>query len=42
MIERKIEDVFGEEQLGLRRRKGNRSTAGMLRIISDRTLDTGE
>jgi hypothetical protein len=42
MIERKNKDVFGEEQLGLRRRKGNRNTAVMLRIISDRTLDTEE
>jgi len=33
MIERKIKDDFGEEQFGLRRGKGNRSTVGMLRII---------
>jgi len=42
MIEGKIEDVFGAEQFGLRRGKENKNTFGMLRIISERTLDTGD
>jgi hypothetical protein len=35
MIERKIEDVLGEDQFGFRRGKGT----GMLRIISEQTLE---
>jgi len=38
--ERKIEVVFGEDQFGFRRRKGTKDAVGMLRIISDRTLET--
>jgi hypothetical protein len=38
-IERKIEDVLGEDPFGFRRSKGNRDTIGMLRIISERTLE---
>jgi hypothetical protein len=38
-IERKIEDVLGENQFGFRRAKGTRDGIGMLRIISERTLD---
>jgi hypothetical protein len=34
-IERKIEDVLGEYQFGLRREKGTRDAVGMLRIISE-------
>ena len=34
-VERKIEDVFGEDQFGFRRRKGTRDAIGMLRIISE-------
>jgi len=38
-IERKIEDVLGEDQFGFRREKGTRNAIGMLRIISERTLE---
>jgi hypothetical protein len=38
-IERKTEDVLGEDQFGFRRGKGSRDVTGMLRIISQRTLD---
>ena len=38
-IERKIEDVLGEDPFGFRRGKGTRDAAGMLRIISERTLE---
>jgi hypothetical protein len=37
-IEKKIEDVFGENQFGFRRRKGIMDATGMLRIISEQTL----
>jgi hypothetical protein len=33
-IERKIEDVLGEDQIVFRRGKGTRDAIGMLRIIS--------
>jgi hypothetical protein len=33
-IEKKIEDVLGEDQFGFRRGKGTRDAVGMLRIIS--------
>jgi hypothetical protein len=36
-IERKIEDVLGENQFGFIRGKGTRYAVGMLRIISERT-----
>jgi hypothetical protein len=39
-IEKKIEDVLGEDQFGFRRGKGTRDVIGMLRIISERTLET--
>jgi hypothetical protein len=32
-IERKTEDVLGDDQFGLRRGKGSRDAIGMLRII---------
>jgi hypothetical protein len=35
--EKKIEDVLGEDQFGFR--KGTRDVIGLLRIISERTLD---
>jgi len=35
-IEKKIEDVLGEDQFGFRRGKGTRDAIGMLRIISER------
>jgi hypothetical protein len=34
-IEKKIEDVLGEDQFGFRRGKGTRDAVGMLRIISE-------
>ena len=37
-IEKKIEDVLGEDQFGFRKGKGTRDAIGMLRIISQRTL----
>jgi hypothetical protein len=37
--EKKIEDVLGEDQFGFRKGKGTRDAVGMLRIISERTLD---
>jgi hypothetical protein len=41
-IEKKIEDVLGEDQFGFRRRKGTRDAIGMLRIISEQTLEIDE
>jgi len=41
-IERKIEDVFGEHEFGFRRGKGTRVAIGMLKIISERTLEIDE
>jgi hypothetical protein len=38
-MEKKIEDVLGEEQFGFRRGKGTRDATGMLRVISERTLE---
>ena len=38
-IERKIENVLGEDQFGSRRGKGTRDAIGMLRIIAERTLE---
>jgi hypothetical protein len=40
--EKKIEEVLGEDQFGFRKGKGTRDAIGMLRIISERTLDIGE
>jgi hypothetical protein len=34
-IERKTEDVLGEDQFGFRRGKGTRDAIGMMRIISE-------
>jgi len=34
-IEKKIEEVLGEDQFGFRRGKGTRDAIGMLRIISE-------
>ena len=39
IIWRRIEGVLGEVQFGFRKRKGSRFAIGMLRIISERTLD---
>jgi hypothetical protein len=41
-IEKKIEDILGEDQFGFRRGKGTRDAIGMLRIISERTLEIDE
>jgi hypothetical protein len=41
-IEKKIEDVLGEDQFGFRRGKGTRHAIGMLRIMSERTLEIDE
>jgi hypothetical protein len=41
-IKRKTEDALGDDQFGFRRGKGTRDTNGMLRIISERTLDIDE
>ena len=41
-IEKKIEDVLGEDQFGFRRGKGTRDAVGMMRIISERTLEIDE
>jgi len=41
-IERKIEDVLGEDQFGFRRGKGTRDAIGMLRIIAEWTLKIDE
>ena len=41
-IEKKIKDVLGEDQFGFRRGKGTRDAIGMLRIISERTLEIDE
>jgi len=41
-IEKKIQDVLGEDQFGFRRGEGTRNAIGMLRIISERTLEIDE
>ena len=41
-IEKKIEDVLGEDQFGFRRGKRTTDAVGMLRIISERTLEIDE
>ena len=41
-IEKKIKDILGEDQFGFRRRRGTRDAIGMLRIISERTLEIDE
>jgi hypothetical protein len=41
-IAKKIEDALGGDQFGFRRGKGTREAIGMLRIISESTLDIGE
>jgi len=41
-IERKIEDVLGEDQFGFRRGKGTRDAIWMMRIISERNLEIDE
>jgi len=41
-IDRKIEDVLGVDQFGIRRGKGTRNAIGMMRIIAERTLEIDE
>jgi len=41
-IDEKIENVLGEDQFGFVRGKGTRAAIVMLRIISERTLETDE
>ena len=41
-IEKKFEDVLGEEKFGFRRGKGTRDAIGVLRIISEQTLEIDE
>jgi hypothetical protein len=41
-IEKKIEDVLGEDQFGFRRGKETRDAIGMMRIIAERTLELDE
>ena len=41
-IEKKIEDVFGEDQFGFRRGKGTRDAIRMMRIIAEQTLEIDE
>ena len=38
-VEKKIEDILGEDQFEFRKGKGNRNAIGILRIISERSLD---
>jgi len=40
--ERKIEAVLGEDKFGFRRGKGTRDALGIMRIITERTLETDE
>ena len=41
-MKKKTEDVLGEDQFGFRRGKGTRDATGMLRIISEQTLEIDE
>ena len=41
-IERKTENVLGEDQFGFRRGKGTRDAIGMMKIIAERTLEIDE
>ena len=41
-IEKKVENVLGEDQFGFRRGKRTRDAIGMLRIISERILEIDE
>jgi len=38
-IERKIEEVLGEDHFRFRRRNGTRDAIGIMRIIAERTLE---
>ena len=41
-IQKKIEDLLGEDQFGFGRGKGTRNAVGMMRITAERTLEIGE
>jgi len=41
-IEKKIEDMVGEDQFGFRKGKGPRDTIGLLRILSEWTSEMDE
>jgi hypothetical protein len=41
-LERKTENALGDDQFGFRRGKGTRDALGILRIISEQTLDIDE
>ena len=41
-IEKKIEDVLGEDQFGFRGGKGTRNAIGMMGIIAERTFEIDE
>jgi len=41
-VERKIEEVLVEDHFGFRRGKETRNAVGMLRITSERNLNTDE
>ena len=41
-IEKKIEDVLGEDQFGFRKGRGTRDAIEILKIISERTLEIDE
>jgi len=41
-IQKKIEDVLGEDQFGFRRGKGTMDAIGMMRITAERTLEIDE
>jgi len=41
-IEKKIEDILGEDQFGFRKGKGRRDAVGMLRIMSEWTSEMDE
>jgi hypothetical protein len=38
-VEKKIEDILGEDQFEFRKGKGNRDAIWILRIISERSMD---
>ena len=41
-IERKMEDILGEDLFGFRRGKGTRDAIGMMRIMAERNLEIDE
>ena len=41
-VEKKIEDILGEDQFEFRKGKGKRDAIGIMRIISERSSDVDE